>query len=686
MPNNKTKKHRTSQYVFKISTIIIICGLIVLLLPKIEGFKYSYQKGMPWKYETLIAPLDFPLHKSAEELAADIEKIKEEQAPIFNFKETNIEAQINKLSEKINTYRTANNGKDMDKIIQKLREIYSKGILLMPEKMDPAKIKNILIVKNNIAFDEKFSNVYTLKQAYETLVKYIESLHLAKSTEEGILSLGLNNYINPNLEYDAGKTGLAIETSVKSITPTQGMVNRGDIIISKNDLVTPEKYKVLESFRIEHEQSLGSTIDRIRISVAQTVLTLIAIMSFSIFLYVSRKRLFYNNRDFFFLYSMFLLTIALGSISYFQHINILTIPVLFFPIIVNILFGTRPALYLLIGTSLLVSYYAPNNYMYFFMQISAGIVAMFSLSHLQRRSQLFIALGLIFLTYILVYGAFTLIQEGTLAPKHLFAVVFLIINTGLLSLIYPALYLVERLFGYTSEISLLEYSNPNHPALRNLTKKAPGTFQHSLMVANLAEEAIYHIGGSPLLARTGALYHDIGKTYNPIMFVENQTGGLNPHDSLDFDESAQIIIKHVTQGLELANKYKLPEVLKDFIRTHHGKSKVKYFYYSFKNKYPDKEIDESLFTYPGPDPVRKECAVVMMADGVEAASRALEIKDEENLTKLVNNLIDGLLQDGRFANADLTFKDISTVKRVFTEMLINVYHARIAYPKLQTKA
>ena len=608
MPNNKTKKHRTIQYVFKISTIIIICGLIVLLLPKIEGFKYSYQKGMPWKYETLIAPLDFPLHKSAEELAADIEKIKEEQAPIFNFKETNVEAQINKLSEKINTYRTANNGKDMDKIIQKLREIYSKGILLMPEKMDPAKIKNILIVKNNIAFDEKFSNVYTLKQAYETLVKYIESLHLAKSTEEGILSLGLNNYINPNLEYDAGKTGLAIETSVKSITPTQGMVNRGDIIISKNDLVTPEKYKVLESFRIEHEQSLGSTIDRIRISVAQTVLTLIAIMSFSIFLYVSRKRLFYNNRDFFFLYSMFLLTIALGSISYFQHINILTIPVLFFPIIVNILFGTRPALYLLIGTSLLVSYYAPNNYMYFFMQISAGIVAMFSLSHLQRRSQLFIALGLIFLTYILVYGAFTLIQEGTLAPKHLFAVVFLIINTGLLSLIYPALYLVERLFGYTSEISLLEYSNPNHPALRNLTKKAPGTFQHSLMVANLAEEAIYHIGGSPLLARTGALYHDIGKTYNPIMFVENQTGGLNPHDSLDFDESAQIIIKHVTQGLELANKYKLPEVLKDFIRTHHGKSKVKYFYYSFKNKYPDKEIDESLFTYPGPDPVRKECS------------------------------------------------------------------------------
>ena len=686
MPNNKNKKHRTIQYVFKISTIIIICGLIVLLLPKIEGFKYSYQKGMPWKYETLIAPLDFPLHKSSEEITADIEKIRDEQAPIFNFKETNIEGQISKFSEKLNPYRTHSNEREMDRIVNKLREIYSKGILLMPEKLDVNKVKNILVVKDNIAIDEKFSNVFTLKQAYETLVKYIKDLQLPKATEEGILSMGLNNYINPNLEYDAVKTGLAIETNIKSITPTQGMVNRGDIIISKNDLVTPEKYKVLESFRIEHEQSLGSTIDRIRITVAQTVLTLIAIMSFSIFLYVSRKRLFYNNKDFFFLYSMFLLTIALGSISYFQHINILTIPVLFFPIIVNILFGTRPALYLLLGTTMLISYYAPNNYMYFFMQISAGIVAMFSLSHLQRRSQLFIALGLVFLTYILVYGAFTLIQEGTFEPKHLLAILLLMINTVLLSLIYPALYLVERLFGYTSEISLLEYSNPNHPALRNLTKKAPGTFQHSLMVANLAEEAIYHIGGSPLLARTGALYHDIGKSYNPIMFIENQTGGLNPHSSLDFDESAQIIIGHVTQGLELANKYKLPEALKDFIRTHHGKSKVKYFYYSFKNKYPDKEINEALFTYPGPDPVRKECAVVMMADGVEAASRALEIKDEENLTKLVNDLINGLLNEGRFANADLTFKDISTVKRVFTEMLINVYHARIAYPKLQTKS
>ena len=241
------------------------------------------------------------------------------------------------------------------------------------------------------------------------------------------------------------------------------------------------------------------------------------------------------------------------------------------------------------------------------------------------------------------------------------------------------IYIFERVFGYISDITLIELSNPNHPALRNLTKKAPGTFQHSLMVANLAEEAIYRIGGNPLLTRTGALYHDIGKTYDPIFFIENQSGGINPHDQCEFDESAQHIINHVTKGVELAKKYNLPESIINFIRTHHGKSKVKYFYNSFKNKYPDREINESLFTYAGPDPVSRECSVVMMADAVEAVSRTLVVKTEENITKLVNDIIDGQVRE------DITFKDIATVKKVFIEMLTNIYHSRIAYPKLEKK-
>lgn len=321
--------------------------------------------------------------------------------------------------------------------------------------------------------------------------------------------------------------------------------------------------------------------------------------------------------------------------------------------------------------------------MYIFMQIAAGIVAIFGLAQLQRRGQLFISIFFIFLTYVAVYIAFLLTQEGEFVLTHLFGLLWLFVNCLLLSLTYPVIYIFERIFGFISEITLIELSNPNHPALRALTKKAPGTFQHSLMVANLAEEAIYRIGGNPLLTRTGALYHDIGKSYDPIYFIENQTGGINPHDQCEFDVSAQHIINHVTQGEELAKKYNLPEAIINFIRTHHGKSKVKYFYNSFKNKYPDKPIDETLFTYAGPDPVSKECSVVMMADAVEAVSRTLRDKTEDNITKLVNDIIDGQVADGRFQNADITFKDIAAVKRVFIDMLTNIYHSRIAYPPLK---
>ena len=359
------------------------------------------------------------------------------------------------------------------------------------------------------------------------------------------------------------------------------------------------------------------------------------------------------------------------------------VPVLFFIIIVNILIGSRSALYLLLSSTLLISYYAPNSYMFAFMQVTAGIVAIFSLSHLQRRSQLILSIFLIFITYTLVYMAFILTQEGEIRGTHLFALIWLAINCLLLTLTYPVIYIFERIFGYTSEITLIELSNPNHPALRNLTKKAPGTFQHSLMVANLAEEAIYRIGGNPLLTRTGALYHDIGKTFDPIFFIENQSGGINPHDQCEFDVSAQHIIDHVRKGVEMAKKYNLPEGIINFIRTHHGRGKAKYFYNSFKNQYPDREIDEEAFTYPGPNPFSKETAVLMMADSVEAASRSLKEHTEENIRALVDKIIDGQIADGLMRNAPLTFKDVETVKNVFVEKLKIMYHTRISYPDLK---
>lgn len=684
MSDKKIKRRLNAS--FRIVIMLIICVITVYLFPKVGSFQYEYQKGMPWRYETLSAPFDFPIYKTDSELEKERQQAIEVQSPIFNRNKKIAPYQIEKFKTALNVLKDDNGLSYRDDLVLKLTQIYQSGILQLPEHFVPEKIKSIKIVENNIATTVDFNQVYTLKKAYASLSSYIERMGLPKNLREKILSLNLNNYLQPNLDFDQTKTAQAELKHLKDISLTEGMIQQGDIIISKRELVTPERIKVLNSLKTEYEHNLGSGETYMRTIGGQIILVLVALMIFSIYFYYSKKRIFYNNREFIFLYGLFLATILLGSAGYHQNFNMFAVPTLFFIIIVNILIGSRSALYLLLSTTLLISYYAPNSYMFAFMQLTAGIVAIFSLSHLQRRGQLILSIFLIFVTYSLVYIAFILTQEGEIRISHLFALLWLVLNCMLLTLTYPVIYIFERVFGYTSEITLIELSNPNHPALRNLTKKAPGTFQHSLMVANLAEEAIYRIGGNPLLARTGALYHDIGKTYDPIFFIENQTGGINPHDQFDFDVSAQHIINHVTKGVELAKKYNLPESIINFIRTHHGKSKVKYFYNSFKNKYPDKEIDESLFTYAGPDPVSRECAVLMMADAVEAASRTLADKTEENITQLVNNIIDGQLQDGRFANADITFKDIATVKKMFIEMLTNIYHSRIAYPKLEKKS
>lgn len=683
MPNKKTR--RRLNFAFRLLVIFVICAVTVYLFPKVGTFQYEYQKGMPWQYETLYAPFDFPIYKTEEELQEDREQVIAEQEPIYKRNNETAAAEVEKFNTALRTFETPNTREGLQTVAHRLQDIYAAGILQVPERMNAEKIRNVRIVENNIAETVEFQKTYTLKKAYTTLSEEIDRAKLPKSVKEQILSLNLNNYLHENLEFDLNKTMQAEVGALKGISLTQGMVQQGDQIIGNRELVTAEKMKILDSLKKEYRHNLGAADSYMRTMGGQTLLVLVALAIFTVFFYYSKRRIFYHTREFIFLYGMFLATIVLGSLGYHQHIEMFSVPVLFFPIIVNILIGSRSALYLLLGTTLLISYYAPNSYMYAFMQVAAGIVAIFSLTHLQRRGQLFLSILWVFITYSLVYTAFMLVQEGELRVAHLFGYLWLLVNCLLLMLTYPVIYIFERIFGYTSEITLIELSNPNHPALRNLTKKAPGTFQHSLMVANLAEEAIYRIGGNPLLTRTGALYHDIGKTYEPIYFIENQSGGINPHDKCEFDESARHIINHVTKGVEMAKKYNLPECIVDFIRTHHGKSKVKYFYNSFKNKYPDKEIDEAAFTYAGPDPVTRECAVVMMADAVEAVSRTLKEKTVANITKVVNDIIDGQVRDGRFANAEITFKDIAIVKKVFIEMLTNIYHSRIAYPALEKK-
>ncbi|MDR1756973.1 MAG: HDIG domain-containing protein [Culturomica sp.] len=680
MPARNLKKRLN--LAFRVATLLVICCLIVYLFPKTDSFQYEFEKGMPWRYETLYAPFDFPIYKTDSELAEEREKITREHPPIFNRNEQVKEQQVALFVSASKPLDERGHTAALQAVRTELERLYDRGILQFPEEYAAENIGTVKIVRNNFGEDVGIRQVYTLKEAYQTLIGFVGRLNQPEEWKEQLSDLDLNNFLHPNLEFDDTKTKLQLANQLRNISLTQGLVHNGELVIAQRELVTPEKIKLLNSLRKEFQHNAGSALDSLRLTGGQIILTLASLLVFSLFFYFSKKRIFYNNKNFIFLYGSFLGTVLLGSAGYYYNIDMLALPVLFFVIIVNTLTGSRPALYLLLGSSLLISYFAPNSYVYLFMQIAGGIVAIFSLAQMQRRGQMFLSLFFIFLMYAAVYTAMTLIRDGDIGLTFLLGIVWLLVNCLLLSLAYPVIYLFEKLFGFTSDITLMELSNPNHPALRALTQKAPGTFQHSLMVANLAEEAIYRIGGSPLLTRTGALYHDIGKSVEPILFIENQTGGINPHDQFDFDESARHIIGHVTKGVELAKKHNLPEAVINFIRTHHGKSKVKYFYNSFQNKYPDREVDESLFTYIGPDPVSKEASVLMMADAVEAASRTLKEKTEENISKLVSDIIDGQVSEGRYQNAELTFRDVATVKQVFTEMLVNIYHSRIVYPKL----
>ena len=444
--SDKKLKRRLNAF-FRLLIILSICVITVYLFPKVGSFQYEYQKGMPWRYETLTAPFDFPIHKTEDELQEEREKLVQEQSPIFILNTNTADLQTGKFRTALHAFRNETTSGSLNKLTDRLKDIYTAGILQLPEELDARKVKTIKIVENNIGHTVEFDQVYTLKKAYSALSQAIDQLHFPKSVRENILSLNLNNYLQPNLEFDASKTTIEHLNHLKSISLTEGMVQQGDIIITKRELVTPEKVKILNSLKTEYQNNLGSTETYMRTIGGQFLLVLVALLVFSIFFYYSKKRIFYNNREFIFLYGLFLATIMLGSLGYHQSINMFAVPVLFFIIIVNILIGSRSALYLLLSSTLLISYYAPNSYMFAFMQVTAGIVAIFSLSHLQRRSQLILSIFLIFITYTLVYMAFILTQEGEIRGTHLFALIWLAINCLLLTLTYPVIYIFERIFG-----------------------------------------------------------------------------------------------------------------------------------------------------------------------------------------------------------------------------------------------
>lgn len=488
----------------------------------------------------------------------------------------------------------------------------------------------------------------------------------------------------PNLTYDEQRTETAKKEALDNYAWANGVVQSGQKIIDRGEIVDKETYNILESLRKESIQRSESIGQKRLILTGQILFVSIFMLCFMLYLDLFRKDYYERKGSLSLLFTLIMFYCVVTALMVSNNIyNVYIIPYAMLPIIIRVFLDSRTAFLTQVVTILICSICLRYPHEFILLQLAAGLVAIFSLRELSQRSQLFRTALLVILTYAALYFAFELITENDLSKLNGSMYSYFIVNGILLLFTYPLLFLLEKTFGFTSNVTLVELSNINSPLLRRLSETVPGTFQHSMQVANLAAEAANRIGAKSQLVRTGALYHDIGKMENPVFFTENQSGGVNPHKNLSYEQSAQVIISHVTDGLKLAEKNNLPKVIKDFISTHHGKGKTKYFYISWKNEHPDEEPNEELFTYPGPNPFTRETAILMMADAVEAASRSLPEYTEESINNLVEKIIDSQVEEGFFKECPITFKDIAIVKSVFKEKLKTIYHTRISYPELK---
>lgn len=700
------RQNLSNIYRFTITTITIV--LIMLLFPNTGNFKYEYQKGKPWMHETLIAPFDFSILKTEKELNQDRDSILNQFSPYFKVDtsvypsviekfEKNFETNWSKF-EKSSAYKKLNFSQkrsDSEKLLcynylkTNLKNYYNIGIAdFQNEKLQYNFKLTETINKsiNNINEKVLTDKIYSARTAYENINSNLKSDYNNPIFQSFLQNLNLDSYLTQNLFYDKTMSDQVKNSMLSNISLTKGKVDFGTRIVLRGDVINDDTFLILESLKKEYESFLGASQNHYLIIGGQALLIISCVILLFLYLRNFRKKILHDNKKLLFIFLLVLLFVALTTLvlklqNQGVDVNIYIIPFALITIVVRTLMDSRTALFVFIVTVLITGFLAPNGFEFVFLQLAAGIMAIYSLPRLERRGQLVLTAIITFCTYSVIYFAFSITQEGSIEEIEWFNFVWFAFNGLLLTFSYSLIYIFEKLFGFLSDVTLIELSNQNHPLLRQLIQQSPGTFQHCLQVANLAEAAINKIGGNPLLVRTGALYHDIGKMKHPIYFIENQMSNKNPHDDLEFDKSAQIITDHVKFGVKIAKKHKLPQQIIDFIETHHGAGKVMYFYTSFKNKYPDKEIDEEKFQYPGPDPFTKETAVLMMADGIEAASRSLKEKTPETIRELIDKIIDKQVKENRFANSDITFKNINEIKEIFTNNLINVYHARIEYPK-----
>lgn len=677
---NNTEENYWRNLATKTVLVCITVAIIVWFLPRNEGRMYRYDVGKPWMYGSVIAKFDFPIYKTDEAIKHEQDSLLKHFQPYYSLNPLIEKKQVERF---LHDYEQGINGlpKEYVGIVAKqMQEIYQMGIINTNEYNNIFKDSTSMIrfVSGKNAKSLKVSSFYSTIAAYEHIFAN-EKL----AAQRAILSrCNLNNYIEANIVYDKEKSDAEKNDLLSSIPLASGMVMSGQKIIDRGEIVNDYTCRVLNSFDKEMKRR-SSTQDEIMTTfIGQILFVLILVMMFTSYLTLFRKDYFEKPRSITMLYTMItLFPILVSMMMKHNFFSVYIIPFAMAAIFVRVFMDSRTAFITHVTMILICAAAVKYQYEFIIVQLASGLVAIYSLRELSKRSQIFITAILVTISSCIVYLALQLMQDNQVSNIDPSMYTYFIINGIFLLLSYPMMYLIEKMFGFISNVTLFELSNTNKGLLRNLSEIAPGTFQHSITVGNLAAEIANRIHANSLLVRTGALYHDIGKMTNPVFFTENQAG-VNPHDQLSDLESAQIIISHVTEGLKLAEKFNLPGIIKDFISTHHGTGLTKYFYINYCNEHPDEQVDKEMFQYPGPNPFTREQAILMMADTVEAASRSLNEYTEESISTLTNKLIDSQVAGGFFRECPITFRDIALAKSVLIERLKSIYHTRISYPHL----
>lgn len=685
MSNNVNKLYKHNAIIYKVILFLITASAIVYLFPKGGQFKYDFTQGKPWQYDNLIAPFDFAIEKTEEEIQEEIKRIDVEAKQYFLYDEKvvdEVSADYDlRISMASSNDSLSNEDVETMQLLGKsiIASIYDRGFIEpVSENRISSDVEIIALKKDTEVQDIIYSSLYNSRDVSDLMRSRLgqQPYNFAQSLNLTILS----EVIRPNVSYDSEFTQKVIDEAIKQISPTKGMVSKDQLIIIKGNIVEGEKLAKLNSLKKESESKLWTQASYYWIVIGYAVLVSLALLMLLLFLNKYRSEIYQNNNKvtFIFFNVSFMILVQTLVIKYNSD-YLYVVPLSILPIVLKAFFDARLGLFTHVLTVLLLGFIVPNSFEFIYLHIIAGIVTILTVSELYKRANLFISIGQITLIYMITYVAFSVIKEGN-ANQIKWEYLIMFGANGLLSFLSLFfIYIYEKTFGLVSDVTLLELSNTNTKLLRELNEKAPGTFQHSMQVANLAEAAANEIGANSMLVRTGALYHDIGKMLNPMYFIENQVTGVNPHNDLSPVDSAKIITDHVIKGIELAKKNNLPDRIIDFIRTHHGTSLVYYFY--MKEKDLNEEVDITRFQYKGPIPFSKETAILMICDAAEAASKSLKQPTAQSIDDLINKIVEKQKTDKQFTNSNITFREIETIKKVIKRKLMNIYHLRVEYPE-----